>query len=199
MQQKEYTVEDSSSIFVFFPSLVASIFFQTVFGRLKSDHPKSQTKIDVGILNVHSDPIESNRGNAIMFYLSAYGIQKNLKSLLLFFKFYLLISFGCTGLRCCAWAFSGCGLSASHCSGLSCRAWAPGCMRFSSCAARLSDPRTCGIFPDQGLNLCPLHLTTGPQGSPEITPFKCLRVRTVFILDGFCSPWTVFEQAVEVS
>ena len=97
MQQKECTVDDSSSIFVFFPSLVASRVFQTVFGRLKSDHPKSQTKIDVGVLRIHSDPIKSNRGNAIMFYLSAYGIQKNLKSLLLFLKFYPFIYFGCTG------------------------------------------------------------------------------------------------------
>ena len=76
---------------------MASRFFQTVFGRLKSDHPKSQTKIDVGVLHIHSDPIKGDRGNAIMFHLSAYGIQKNLKSLLLFFKFYLFIYFGCTG------------------------------------------------------------------------------------------------------
>ena len=39
---------------------------------------------------------------------------------------------------------------ASHCSGLSCcKAQAPG--------HRLSCPTACGIFPDQGLNTCPLH------------------------------------------
>ncbi|KAI4588492.1 hypothetical protein MJG53_002900, partial [Ovis ammon polii x Ovis aries] len=30
-------------------------------------------------------------------------------------------------------------------------------MSFSSCGDKLSCPMACGIFPDQGLNLCPLH------------------------------------------
>ena len=54
----------------------------------------------------------------------------------------LIIAFvvGCTGLHCCAWAFSGCRergysllLQASHCSGVSCcRAQAPEHARFSN-------------------------------------------------------------------
>ena len=31
----------------------------------------------------------------------------------------------------------------------------------SSCAARLSCSEECGIFPDQGLNLCPMHWRAG--------------------------------------
>ena len=72
------------------------------------------------------------------------------------------------GLRGCVQAFSGCGkrgiLSswgalASHCGGFfCCRTQALGCMNSVVVAAhRLRSPKTCGIFPDQGLNLCPLH------------------------------------------
>ena len=46
----------------FFPSLEASRFFQAIFGRLKSDCPKSQTKIDLGVLHIHSDPIKCDGG-----------------------------------------------------------------------------------------------------------------------------------------
>ena len=60
-----------------------------------------------------------------------------------------------------------CGVWASHCSGFSyCRVQALG---FSSCEA-------CGIFPDQGLNLCPLHWQyilnhSGPPGKSPALPF----------------------------
>ena len=60
-----------------------------------------------------------------------------------------------------------CGVWASHCSGFSyCGVQALG---FSSCEA-------CGIFPDQGLNLCPLHWQhilnhSGPPGKSPALPF----------------------------
>ena len=64
-----------------------------------------------------------------------------------FFIYLFLIG---RGLCCCMWVFSSCGPRASHCSGFSCcGSWAR--------AHRLSCPEACGIFPDQGLNLCPLH------------------------------------------
>ena len=74
------------------------------------------------------------------------------------------------GLCCCARAFSSCGERASHCSGFSCcRARALG-TRASGVVARglwsagsevvvhgLSCSVACGIFPDKGSHLCPLH------------------------------------------
>ena len=64
--------------------------------------------------------------------------------------------------------FSLCGFS--HCSGFSCcRVWTLGCIGSTVAAHRpqstgsvvvayrLSCSATCGIFPDQGSNLCPLH------------------------------------------
>ena len=63
---------------------------------------------------------------------------------------------------------SSCDVWASHCRGSSCcTAWAPGCTGFSGCPA-------CGIFLDQGSNLCPLHWQVDSyallhQGSPRMT------------------------------
>ena len=71
------------------------------------------------------------------------------------------------GFHCCQWAFSTCdmwgllccGAQASHCGEFSC--WGTQSLElegFSSCGAhRLSCSMVCEIFPDQGLNLCPLH------------------------------------------
>ena len=70
------------------------------------------------------------------------------------------------GLHCCAWAFSSSVMWemhyscswASHCSGFSCSGaqaigeWASGVV-----AHRLSCSKACGIFLDQGSNLCLLH------------------------------------------
>ena len=82
------------------------------------------------------------------------------------------IYFAVLGLCCCARAFSSCGergllfcgARASHCGGFSCGAWALAYPGFSSCSmwaqylwSKLSCPVACRIFPDQGLNLCPLH------------------------------------------
>ena len=56
------------------------------------------------------------------------------------------------------WAFSSCSTQASHCSGFSyCRARALGAWASLAVALRLSCFTRCWIFPDQGLNLCPLH------------------------------------------
>ena len=73
--------------------------------------------------------------------------------------FVILFIFGCAGACCCMQIFcccsewgllSNCDVRASHWSGFSyCGAWALGCMGFSSCLM------ICGIFLDQGLNLCP--------------------------------------------
>ena len=69
------------------------------------------------------------------------------------------------GLRCrrCAvsgcsepWATDDCGAGASHCRGFSCSTWARE-HRLTSCGACTSLLSTAhGIFPDQGLNPCPL-------------------------------------------
>ena len=85
------------------------------------------------------------------------------------------------GLRCCMWAFSSyskwrllssCCVWASHCSNFSyCGAQAPGCMGSVVVTNGLICSMACGIFPDQGLNPCPLHcqaesLLLNHQGSP---------------------------------
>ena len=74
------------------------------------------------------------------------------------------------GLGGCVQAFFGCseqGLlfswrtQASHCSGSSCRgAWALGLTGSAVVEYGLSCPLACGIFLDQGLNLCFLHWQT---------------------------------------
>ena len=70
------------------------------------------------------------------------------------------------GLHCCMRAFSSCdewGYSSLQCTGLSLRwplsLWSTGCRHegFSSCARGLSCCPACGMFPDQGSNLSPLH------------------------------------------
>ena len=81
--------------------------------------------------------------------------------------FIYLLLLAVVGLHCYMQAFSSCsdqGLYsscsawASHCSGFSCwRARALECMGSLVVAHGLSCPMTCGIFLDQGLNLCPLH------------------------------------------
>ena len=78
-------------------------------------------------------------------------------------KFFLTV----LGFHCSAWAFSGCSKQgllsswdvwASLCSGFSCcRAQALGVQASVVVAHGLSCSVACGIFPDQGSNLCPLH------------------------------------------
>ena len=79
-----------------------------------------------------------------------------------------LLNLAVPGLRRCVWAFSSCGqqrllsscgVQASHYGGFSCcRAQALG--RMGSVVA------ASGIFPDQGLNPCPVHrqADSGPPG-----------------------------------
>ena len=69
---------------------------------------------------------------------SSWDIVKHMNSRHFLIKFLAVL-----GLHCCAQVFSSCSARASH------GAWAP--------EHRLSSPTACEIFPDQGLNLCPLH------------------------------------------
>ena len=94
---------------------------------------------------------------------------------------YLFI-FGCAGSSllhglfssCCEWGpLSSCSAQASPCRVFSCcRAWALDCEGLRSCDAHgpCCSP-ACGIFPDQGSNLCLLHgqvdsVPLSHQGSP---------------------------------
>ena len=71
---------------------------------------------------------------------------------------------------------SSCGVQAFYCSGFSyCGPWALGSVDSVVVEHRLSCSVACGIFPDQGLNPCPLHWHADAQpldhqGSPFI-PF----------------------------
>ena len=95
--------------------------------------------------------------------------------LFFFFLINLFIYFlAVLGLHCCAWAFSSCGKQGllfvavrglliavvSLCCGaqaLGMRAAVVVARGLSSVARGLSCSAACGIFPDQGLNPCPLH------------------------------------------
>ena len=81
----------------------------------------------------------------------------------------LMFIFGSPG------AFSSCGAQASHCSGFSyCRAWALGTWASVVVVHGFSCSAACGIFLDQGSNLCPNpggFLTTGPPGKSQISHF----------------------------
>ena len=91
--------------------------------------------------------------------------------LFFFFNFWLLWVFvAARGLSLVA--VSG-GYSSLQCAGFSCcRAWALGTQASVVVALRLRCSTACGIFPDQGSNLCPLHwqVDSKPlrhQGSPD--------------------------------
>ena len=85
-------------------------------------------------------------------------------------------------LRCCAWAFPGCGARASHCSGFSCcGAWDLGMQasvvaacRLSSCGARAWLLHSMWDLPGPGIEpvspaLAGRFLTTAPPGkSPNL-------------------------------
>ena len=91
------------------------------------------------------------------------------------------------GLHWCSWAFSSCGVQASHCSGFSCcRIRALGCAGFRSCIAWAGEhrpssygpwadlPVACGLLvPGPGVEplsptLAGRLLTTGPPGKSLI-------------------------------
>ena len=88
-----------------------------------------------------------------------------------FFRFINLFM-AALSLHCCAWTFlsiesrgySSCGARASHCSGFSCwGAWALGAQASVAAACGLSCYLACGIFPNQGSNMCPLHWQADSQ------------------------------------
>ena len=90
------------------------------------------------------------------------------KKINLFVCLFVCLFLAALGLRCCVQAFSSCGerglgtlccgVQASHCSGFSCcGARALGARASVVVAHGLSCSMTCGIFPDQGSNPCPLH------------------------------------------
>ena len=69
-----------------------------------------------------------------------------------FFFFLITLVLAALGLHCCMGAFSSCskqGLLSS------CATQVSHCGVFSCCGAQTQE--TCGIFPDQGLNLCPQY------------------------------------------
>ena len=84
-----------------------------------------------------------------------------------------------------------CGAQPSHCRGFPrCSAWAAGARASVVVALGLSCSVACGILPDQGLNLCPLHWQADSyplchQGSPCGSVFKASKIilnRKVFLL-----------------
>ena len=88
------------------------------------------------------------------------------KSLCINFKF---IS-GCGGSSCCTWTFSHCSqqellsrccVQASHCCSYSCCRTQALEHRLSTCVAQACCSERCGILPDQGANLCPVHWQVG--------------------------------------
>ena len=88
--------------------------------------------------------------------------------------FYLILIV--LGLCCYTWALSSWAAQAPHSSGFSCcGAPALGTQHMGSVVVEhgLSCFVACGIFPDQGLNLCPLHWQADSyplyhQGSPML-------------------------------
>ena len=89
-----------------------------------------------------------------------------LENIFFFINYSIYLFLAVLDLHCCTWAFSSCkwGLLSScsvwvsHCDGFSCcRAQALGCVGSAVVAHRLNCPVVCGILPDQGSGLCPLH------------------------------------------
>ena len=73
---------------------------------------------------------------------------------------------------------SNCGMWASHYSGFSCcREWALGRLWSIIVAHGISCPVACGIFPDQGLNLCTLHWQVDSQPlDHQRSPYMCVYI-----------------------
>ena len=100
------------------------------------------------------------QGHTVSFFLR-FGKKKKKVCLLI----HLFLA--ALGLCCCAWVFSSCGeqgqfhscgSQASQCGGFSCcRGQALGAWAAAAEALRLSCLEACGIFWEQGLNLCPLN------------------------------------------
>ena len=117
----------------------------------------------IKIITTHAIDFSSSCIWAYFKFYVTYMFIFIMKRVVLFFIFI----FGCTSLRCCAQAFSSCGeqgllfsccVQAYHDSGFfCCKAQAPGCAGSVAAGCRLSCPEACGVFPEQGSKLCPLH------------------------------------------
>ena len=75
-----------------------------------------------------------------------------------------------------------------------CRAQALGHVGFSSCGARAQLPVACGIFPDKGLNSCPLHWQSKSQtlDHQENPPWEYLTngpVKFTYKRASYCYSW----------
>ena len=95
----------------------------------------------------------------------AGGILQAPRFFFLMYCFYLFVAV--LGLPFCAQAFSSCGALASGCGGLPrcahrLQAWASLAVHVGSATVvhEFSCFPACGVFPDQGCNLCPLHWQT---------------------------------------
>ena len=79
------------------------------------------------------------------------------KSLLLLLLSLLLLFLAVLGICCCRQPFSSCDARASHGAGISCCGAPTLGTRASVVVASGLSRSACGIFPNQGLNLCLLH------------------------------------------
>ena len=113
-----------------------------------------------------------------------YLTNLTLNHLVLFESYLFILLLASLGLCCCVWAFSSCGEQGllcygaltSHCGGFfCCRAWALDAQASGVAVHRFSCPTACGIFLDQGLNLCLLHWQADSLPlSHQISPFYAM-------------------------
>ena len=86
-----------------------------------------------------------------------------------------------------------CGAQPSHCRGFPrCSAWAAGARASVVVALGLSCSVACGILPDQGLNLCPLHW----QADSSPLSYQGSLRREIFMVKWarlYCLPIVVLE------
>ena len=117
-----------------------------------------------------------SRGRSVLSTLGCFFFKYNF----IFVFVYVLAAWGHLARRAFpslqrARAALHCGAQASHSSAFCCRAAALGCVGSNSCGSRLRSygaRAACGIFPDKGLNPCPVHWQVDPyplchQGSPQ--------------------------------
>ena len=140
---------------------------------------------------MHLTTLEAeNRASIHLIASSGYAIW--LWLLLHMNLFGVAVVFGLTNFVLCGFSLVAASIYSlvviSHCSGLSCcRAWALGCSGSVVVAHWLSCSAACGIFPEQGLNSCPLnslggrYWTTGPSGKSPLY-FIIIRHNGAFLM-----------------